>query len=381
MKLLLSVLWCLATIEMANCMGECSFDSHCMSIETKVCVKNECICKAGYEMDQSHNCRPSRDSSKCLSGWGDDADNCYPQDAVLECSATGFKLTGLTTSIMYESPNALKSGHAYGILANGKSVGTFDESGDVTIEKTWNDITDFTVTHATDSIKFEVEISAEDPAVKVGDVTIHTTRTESFKIICSYSDKVKITLDDGPIDVNIGAALGTSGSIDETKDVWSSAFDLNVYSEDSFTTKITTTEPISLGSPIYGKILATDLPTVLQYFVSNCEAKASDEESETSKMSIFNHYECFNPIFGDSESIFDGRTQHVGSKTDYKFSFPAFTFNVVENDQLHLTCEITICPADGNCIAESYSSQRGTNDDTCNALSTGFKMNTISVPF
>ena len=78
-------------------------------------------------------------------------------------------------------------------------------------------------------------------------------------------------------------------------------------------------------------IHSTDLPKSLQFFVSNCEARASDDPNEKSKISIFDKYECFNPIFGTAESIFLGRSINDGSTTDYKFSFPAFTFNKYEN--------------------------------------------------
>ena len=301
------------------------------------CVNNPgsytCTCNSPDWIGDGVTCEPARE---CLPGWGSDVDNCYPQDAVLECSSTGFTLS-LTTTMMYESPNALQSDHRYGVFANDESVGTFDENGEITIDQDWNEITDLTVTHATDSINFEVEISVEDPAVEFGSMTIHTTRTESFKIVCSYSDKVEITLDDGSFDVDVGTDLGTSGSVEGSEnDIWSNTFSLNVYSDDQFTTKITSDEPISLGLPVYGMIVSTDLPTALQYFVSNCEAKASDDETETTKVSIFNNYECFNPIFGNAESIFMGRSINHGSTTDYKFSFPAFTFNAVENDQLHM---------------------------------------------
>ena len=291
-----------------------------------------CTCNTPDWIGDGKTCRPARE---CLPGWGSDVDNCYPQDAILVCSSTGFTLS-LTTDMMYESSNALKSGHRYGVFANDQNVGTFDQNGDITINEDWNDITDLTVTHSTDSINFEVEISVEDPAVEIGDMTIHTTRTESFNIICSYSDKVEITLEDGSFDVDVGTDLGTSGSVEESEDIWSNTFSLNVYSDELFTTEISSDQPISLGSPVYGKIVSTDLPTALQYFVSNCEVKASDDENEITKVSIFNYYECFNPIFGNAESIFMGRSINDGSTTDYNFSFPAFTFNAVENDQLHM---------------------------------------------
>ena len=291
-----------------------------------------CTCNTPDWIGDGVTCRPARE---CLPGWGSDVDNCYPQDAILVCSSTGFTLS-LTTDMMYESSNALKSGHRYGVFANDQNVGTFDQNGDITINEDWNDITDLTVTHSTDSINFEVEISVEDPAVEIGDMTIHTTRTESFNIICSYSDKVEITLEDGSFDVDVGTDLGTSGSVEESEDIWSNTFSLNVYSDELFTTEISADQPISLGSPVYGKIVSTDLPTALQYFVSNCEVKASDDENEITKVSIFNYYECFNPIFGNAESIFMGRSINDGSTTDYNFSFPAFTFNAVENDQLHM---------------------------------------------
>ena len=83
-------------------------------------------------------------------------------------------------------------------------------------------------------------------------------------------------------------------------------------------------------------IKATDFPNVLQYFVSNCYVQTSSDEIEKTKVSIFNNYECYNPIFGDAASIFMGRSIKTGSTTDYKFSFPAFTFNTAENDQIHM---------------------------------------------
>ena len=111
----------------------------------------------------------------------------------------------------------------------------------------------------------------------------------------------------------------------------------------------------------------------------------------------------YNPIFGNAQSIFMGRSIKTGSTTDYKFSFPAFTFNTAENDQLHMvssilkiftkffynfwidlkislnsffqTCSITICPADNDCIQTSYSAKSGIDDDSCDVVSTGYKSN------
>ena len=129
----------------------------------------------------------------CPAGWGSDVNNCYPQDAILECSTTGFKLS-LTTTMMYESSATLQPGQSYGINANGENVGIFDENGDVIIDQNWNDIKDLKVMHAKDSISFEVKISTDNPSVKTNDVTIHTTIARSFKIVCSYSDKVDFKL-------------------------------------------------------------------------------------------------------------------------------------------------------------------------------------------
>ena len=86
-------------------------------------------------------------------------------------------------------------------------------------------------------------------------------------------------------------------------------------------------------------IHSTDLPKSLQFFVSNCEARASVDPNEKTKISIFDKYECFNSIFGDAESIFMGRSINDGSTTDYKFSFPAFTFNNFENSPLFMVSD------------------------------------------
>ena len=275
--------------------------------------------------------------SQCLDGWGDDINNCYPQDAILECSGTGFTLQ-LSKTTMYtpQQQEFLQPGREYSINTNGVSAGTFDENGDVTIAQNWNDVEGLIVTHSESNINFEVDISAENPAVEIGGKTIYFTRSPSFKMICSIADHVEVTLSES-INVEV-TDLGTSGSVGESgsNDVWSSIFELNAYSDNQFTTKITSDEPISLGSPVYGMIDSTDLPTSLQYFVSHCDAKASDDENEMTKISIFNNYECFNPIFGDAESIFMGRSSNDASTLDYKFSFPAFAFDVLENDQLHL---------------------------------------------
>ena len=66
--------------------------------------------------------------------------------------------------------------------------------------------------------------------------------------------KVQIVLEDGSLGVSIGTPrpLGTYENAIENDEIWSSSFHLNVYSDDQFTTKITSEEPISLGSLIYG---------------------------------------------------------------------------------------------------------------------------------
>ena len=290
----------------------------------------------------------SKSLAECIDGWGDDENNCYPQDAVLTCSGTGFTLQ-LSKATMYtqKQKDFLQSDKEYAINTNGVSAGTFDENGDVTIDKNWNDVEGLIVTHSKNKINFEVEISAENPALEIGGKTLYFTRSPSFKMICSISDHVEVKLTES-INVEV-TDLGTSGSVGEngSNDVWSSIFELNAYSDDQFTRKITSDEPISLGSPVYGMIDSTDLPTSLQYFVSNCDAKASDDENETTKISIFNNYECYNSIFGDAESIFMGRSSSHASTTDYKFSFPAFAFDVLQNDQLYMVSRGTMISLNG----------------------------------
>lgn len=312
----------------------------------------------------------------CLPGWGSNAANCYPQAAVLTCSATGFILSGLTKTIMYEKVDALTFGKTYGINANGKNVGYFDDTdGTVTINQKWNDIQNLQVTHESNKIKFEVEISADDPTITHGSFQIHTTRTDKFKIICSFNDKTSIKID--PLDVKIGNDLGIDGSVEKNapENVWASTFSLNVYSDSGLTTKITSDAPIELGSPVYSKIATTELPTALQFFVSNCEAKASASDSETTKIAIFNKYECYNSVFGNAASVFMTRAPKEGSLTEYQFKFPAFTFSSIVDDELHLACSITICPASTDCIETSYSAQRKIDDTSCDGETKGYKAN------
>ena len=260
MRLLTAWLLCLSVFQLVS---GCSVDGDCPV--GKICTDSgECV-------------------QSCPAGWGRDINNCYPQDAILECSTTGFKLS-LTTTMMYESSATLQPGHSHGINANDENVGTFDENGDVIVDQNWNDIKDLKVTHTKDSINFEVKISADNPSVKINDITIHTTIGRSFKIVCSYSDKVdfklffenfkkqfhvissnvisetfsqnkvlnptkvQIVLEDGSLDVSIGTPrqFGTVENAIENEEIWSNSFHLNVFSDDQFTTKITSEEPISL---------------------------------------------------------------------------------------------------------------------------------------
>ena len=66
--------------------------------------------------------------------------------------------------------------------------------------------------------------------------------------------KVQIVLEDDSLGISIGTPrpLGTYENAIENDEIWSNSFHLNVYSDDQFTTKITSEEPISLGSSIYG---------------------------------------------------------------------------------------------------------------------------------
>ena len=123
------------------CEERCTDDTDCQG-DNEICgderKQKVCACKEGFKND-GNGCKESTDGDedggedggdesgnqekKCLPGWGTDVDNCYPQAAVLECSSTGFTLTGLTKSIMYESVLALKSDKTYNINANGENVG------------------------------------------------------------------------------------------------------------------------------------------------------------------------------------------------------------------------------------------------------------------
>ena len=159
---------------------------------------------------------------------------------------------------MYESTDALNNDQKEAaVYVNGEEISSFDSNGDVTIEMDWNDVTDLTVIHNNDGmIEFSVEISAEDPTITIGDFTIHLTRTESFTMVCSYTDTVLVSTD---ADVTV-SRFGTAGELGQEAgdDAWSNSFDLEVFSDDSFETHITVEQPISLGLPVYAKMSTLD---------------------------------------------------------------------------------------------------------------------------
>ena len=60
------------------------------------------------------------------------------------------------------------------------------------------------------------------------------------------------------------------------------------------------------------------------------------------------------------------------------FGSISVSLNFHRNNFYFQTCEITICPADSDCIESSYSAQRALDNDSCNTASAGFKSNTVS---
>ena len=85
--------------------------------------------------------------------------------------------------------------------------------------------------------------------------------------------------------------------------------------------------------------IATDTQKIELCYLRNCvfsQSQFAISQLSQFSQSILQPIKTFNPIFGNAESIFMGRSINHGSTSDYKFSFPAFTFNAVENDQLHM---------------------------------------------
>ena len=273
-------------------------------------------------------------SDGCMSGWVDNGNGCYPENAELTCSQTGLTLQ-MSLSDMYENPEKLTSDQKLATVYFGEDdtmteVGNF-EAETIQITKTWSEIADnLEITQSDGSIKFQVKVSADQPGVTFGNDVIFLTQTASYYAACQFSDTVEVTLD-GDVSVNV-QEHSEDGTLGEDISLADSFILSAFHATDN--QEITEDLPIALGDTINGQITADSLFDTFVWYVEYC--KVSESSDKITEISLFDQFDCFNPVFGSAETIFNSKSHAEQSTTQFDFSFPAFTFDNGESDNLHL---------------------------------------------
>jgi len=268
-----------------------------------------------------------------------DADACVPLDSKVDvrCSATGMVVT-FHEDLLYVSLDSSHSGTA------SSTANTL--SGDCT--PATSSASEYEMTIPLDScgtsvaqtggeITFSNSIVGNVAAVTVDGIVI--TETLQLDVECVFDDTFELTVDNIGVDAADHELDGDAGT-----GVFSSEFTLQSFTDSGFTTESSTTNTVVIGKPVYNRVTASNLPTNIDYFVTDCTAQDA-KTSPTAEYEVINDG-CLDNLLSTtivSANLLGGDA----TNTQVDFSFNGFTFAGTE-DTVYLVCDIILCATDSN---------------------------------
>jgi len=287
---------------------------------------------------------------RCLTNWGPDTNDCFPERVQHECQSNGLKFNAQLSDI-YENHLLLTDAQKVSEIKIGDNNivgGSFDENGRIEIIKTWEELGVEAVYNQGDvdaghipTITYSALIKPENPniAISKNGPEIFLARTDDFEIKCVYPAQFTIDTQYTTLTEEIGETgneIITNPMIGE--------FDLKSFSDTDHTAEITPDAPINLGEMIYNKMTVSNLPTGLDYFVDACEVDNianQNWETDGELLILFADQICKN---NDMKSVL-GINIHGKDDKSYSFDFLSFSFqsNLAEINSQGLVCSIKIC--------------------------------------
>ena len=175
-------------------------------------------------------------------------------------------------------------------------------------------------------------------------------RTDNFDIHCIYPAEFDINTEY----TSLTEDIGITGA--ETIDIppMIGEFHLQSFSDDVHMTEITPDNPINLGEMIYNKMTVTNLPTGLDYIVTDCEVNNianEDWEADNEFLVLFEDQTCKNDMKDVLGINIHGKDPQ---SLEYSFDFVSFSFqsNMAETNSQNLVCHINICGTIGNDVID-----------------------------
>ena len=185
--------------------------------------------------------------------------------------------------------------------------------------------------------------------VKINFKALTKARTDNFEIQCIYPAAFDINTEY----TSLTEEIGITGT--ETIDIapMIGEFHLQSFSDSDYVDEITPENPINLGEMIYNKMTVTNLPTGMDFIVTDCEVNNianPDWEADNEFLVLFEQQTCKNNDMKDVLGINIHGKDHLDDSSEYHFDFVSFSFqsNLAETNSQNLVCHINICGTIGN---------------------------------
>lgn len=263
-----------------------------------------------------------------------DASACVPVSSAVTvtCSATGMNVV-FDENLLYVSLDSSKSGTADSTAntADDSCTAATSTGGEYDINIPL-DGCGTTVTQTGGEITFSNTIVGNIAAVTIDGIV--TTETLELDVECVFDEKFSLTVDD----IAVEAAAHTVDGSDGTGD-FDTEFSLTSYTDSSYSDVSTTSNAVVIGKPVYNRVTATNLPTNVKFFVTDCTAQDA-RTSPTAEYDVIKDG-CLDNLLDTTASTLGGDSSSV----DVDFSFNGFTF-ASTSDIVYLTCDIVLCAID-----------------------------------
>jgi len=289
-----------------------------------------------------------------------DADACEPVSTKVNvaCSASGMVVT-FHEDLLYVSLDSTHSGEdsssANTLSGDCSATNSVGSNYEMTIPL---DGCGTSVDQTGGKITFSNSIVGNVEAVTVDGIVI--TETLQLDVECVFDETFQLTVDNIGVDAADHELDGDAGT-----GVFSSEFTLQSYTDSGFTSVSTATNTVVIGSPVYNRVTATNLPTNVDYFVTDCTAQ--DAKTDPGAQYEVINDGCLDNLLSTtiiSSNLLSGDS----SNTQVDFSFNGFTFAGTE-DTVYLVCDIVLCAtdADGNLVDSECGADK--IDGSCNDAS------------
>lgn len=273
------------------------------------------------------------------SAWELNADStkCVPKASkiTVTCSASTMKVE-FHEDLIYVELDASHSGEPT------SSVNTIDDSCTAVTSNSGTydfdidlDACGTTVAQSGGKITFSNTIVGNVAALTIDGIV--TTESLELDVSCEFDDNFELTVDD----ISVEAADHDIAGSDSTG-AFDSVFSLTSYTDVGFSTVSSAVNAVVIGKPVYNRVLVTNLPSNVDFVVTDCTA----QDAKTNPTSTYKVIQdgCLDTLLGVA-AISTNLEGDASGSVDFRFN--GFTFDST-SDTVYLTCDIALCARDAS---------------------------------